>query len=92
MIKKIFFAMIALDIIAGIATVAISNGSIMANATVLQSKERMLELDASHEEFETQYLKLALEHVEPQARADGFVVVNSPQYIRPDAVVGFLTR
>ena len=90
--KKLIILFACVDIACVILTVVISNTNIVTGSTMRIDHEKMFELNATHEEVESNYLKLALEHVAPKARASGFIAVEDPQYIRPDAVVGFLTR
>ena len=90
--KKLLISFIIFDFLCGIGAVALSNTNITAVSVIREGREKMFELGSVHEDLETRYLKLALEHVEPQARKAGFVAVIDPHYIRSDTVVGFLTR
>lgn len=90
--KKAFILLAGINIACGIFAVAVSNANIITGSEMRMDREKMFELNAIHEEIESNYLKLALEHIAPKARAAGFVAVNDPQYIRADAVVGFLSQ
>jgi type II secretory pathway component PulC len=86
----VFF--ILLNIASGVVTVILLNNTITSNSTLTKNKSNLFELNAKKEELSSYYLQLVLNRLEPQARAEGFVMVTRPNYLRPATVVGFLQR
>lgn len=90
--RTIFVVFIVLDLCCGIAAIAISNQTIVMQTAMNIGKKHLFELGAVHENLQAHYLALALDHIEPKARAAGFVAVADPRYIRQDTTVGFLSH
>ena len=86
----VFF--ILLNITCGVITVILSSNTITSNSTLTKNKNDLFESGAKKEELLSRYLQLVLSHLEPKARAEGFVMVTRPNYLRQATVVGFLPR
>lgn len=90
--RRLIVFFIFLNILCGIVTVILSSNTVTINSTLTKNKAGLFELNSRREELSSRYLQLVLGNLEPKARAEGFVMVTRPNYLKQTTVVGFLQR
>lgn len=88
--RKTFVVICALaSVVSAIFSVTWSTQNYLQGLTFKSDKEKLFELNNEYEELKANHLKLVLDHLEPEARAAGFVSVNDPRFLKPETTVGF---
>ena len=87
--KRAVFFLLFVGIASSITSLVFANATYTESHDVRRVRAHLSELDDQYTEIKSSYLRLALEELEPQARAQGFVALESPRYIRPQTAVGF---
>lgn len=87
--KYATYFFLAVGIISSVTSIIFANATYTESHDVRRVRAELAELDDRYTELKSSYLRLALEELEPQARMQGFVALESPRYIRHDTTVGF---
>ncbi len=87
--KRATYLLLFLGVFAGITSIVFANATYTESHDVRKARAELSELDDRYTELKSSYLRLALEELEPQARLQGFVALESPRYIRHNTAVGF---
>jgi len=89
MIKRAVFFFLFVGVASSLASLVFANATYTESHDVRRVRAELSELDDRYTELKATYFRLALEELEPQARAQGFVALESPRYIRAENTVGF---
>ncbi len=87
--KRAIFFLLVISAVSGVTSIIFANATYTESHDMRKARAELSELDDEHTELKSSYLRLALEELEPQARSQGFVALESPHYIRHDTAVGF---
>ncbi|MEK7630904.1 MAG: hypothetical protein AAB417_02660 [Patescibacteria group bacterium] len=87
--KRAIYFLLAVGVVSGITSIIFANATYTESHDMRKARAELSELDDQYTELKSSYLRLALEELEPQARAQGFIALESPRYIRHNTAVGF---
>ena len=87
--KHAIYFFLVLGMAHGIVSIIFANATYTETHDVRLVRAQLSELNDRYTELKSSYLRIALEELEPQARARGFIALESPRYIRHDTAVSF---
>jgi hypothetical protein len=90
--KKLFYIIIGLGIFSGISSLAFTNNTVATGFAIVESEARLIAIEQEYQEYESEYLNIVLDNLGDTAINNGFIVSNTPKYLNPDTIVGYLAE